>query len=78
MAITLSYILMEMQQIFVQEDLLQKIRFAIELVRQGNLVLACDQIRTIINSSDRTTDEIQQYTLLYNQSVAYYKQLQQQ
>ncbi|CAD8048487.1 unnamed protein product [Paramecium sonneborni] len=72
-----SYILFEMQQIFSQDDIIQKLKIAQEQARVGNLITVAECIKNIIHAPERTQEEILKYTNLYNQAVTYFNQISQ-
>ncbi|CAD8087484.1 unnamed protein product [Paramecium sonneborni] len=70
-------ILQTMEQIFSKDDIIQKLKIAQDQVKCGNLTVGSECIKNIMTDPERTDDEIEQYTTIYNNACYYYHQLQQ-
>ncbi|CAK90781.1 unnamed protein product (macronuclear) [Paramecium tetraurelia] len=77
MQLVFQHISFEMQYIFPQDDIIQKLKIAQEQARVGNLIAVAECIKSIIHAPERTQEEILKYTNLYNQAVTYFNQISQ-
>ncbi|CAD8046352.1 unnamed protein product [Paramecium primaurelia] len=75
--IVFQHILIEMQQIFLQDEIIQKLKIAFDQTKIGNLINASECIKSIIHAPERTHEEILKYTNLYNQAIQYFNQISQ-
>ncbi|CAD8158828.1 unnamed protein product [Paramecium octaurelia] len=75
--IVFQHILIEMQQIFLQDEIIQKLKIAFDQTKIGNLINASECIKSIIHAPERTHEEILKYTNLYNQAILYFNQISQ-
>ncbi|CAD8050930.1 unnamed protein product [Paramecium sonneborni] len=75
--IVFQLILIEMQQIFLQDEIIQKLKIAFDQTKIGNLINASECIKSIIHAPERTHEEIIKYTNLYNQAIMYFNQISQ-
>ncbi|CAD8053804.1 unnamed protein product [Paramecium primaurelia] len=77
MQIVFQHILIEMQQIFPQDEIIQKLKIAFDQTKIGNLINASECIKSIIHAPERTHEELLKYTNLYNQAIQYFNQISQ-
>ncbi|CAD8184999.1 unnamed protein product [Paramecium pentaurelia] len=77
-----QYPQVDMRQEIKQEDpmttdIIQKLKIAQDQVKCGNLAVGSECIKAIMTDPERTDDEVEQYTTIYNNACYYYNQLQQ-